>query len=166
MTDFLCRLWLDTNALAAMTELANQFSPYETGGMLLGYKAGEGEAVVTGIIGPGPGAKHGRFRFSPDSEYQQAALNERFWVSNGQETYLGDWHTHPHGVASLSWLDKRTLARIACTPSSQIEHPAMLVLAGFEDDWSVGAFRFESTKRRFLIREFSISSMTVTTFSQ
>lgn len=42
--------------------------PWETGGMLMGYVADNGDYVVTQLIGPGPNAKHSRYRFLPDNE--------------------------------------------------------------------------------------------------
>lgn len=159
------RLWLAESVLAALREIADRHYPFETGGMLLGYEAKNGEAVVNAVIGPGPKAKHSRFRFVPDAKYQQAELGKHFYKTGGRETYLGDWHTHPLGSCRLSVVDKWTLARIARTPSSGTQHPVMAILCGSNADWKIGAVRFLSVKRRLLLREYRLAQLSPVVFA-
>ena len=132
-----------------MLALAVAKCPMETGGMLLGYISNNGDAIVTRIIGPGPNAKHSRFRFVPDNNYQQATLETYFRSTEGRETYLGDWHTHPNGDNALSTTDMRTLARIAKEPKSGIPNPFMAVLSSDSatKNWELFAVQFLSAKR-------------------
>jgi integrative and conjugative element protein (TIGR02256 family) len=127
--------------------------------MLLGWIADQGDVVVRGIIGPGPHARHKRFRFIPDADYQQRILEEHFNATSGRETYLGDWHTHPDGQTELSQKDKRTLARIARTGSSRISRPIMLVLAGQPRCWTMIGVRYRSVARRFFIKRHELESL-------
>lgn len=159
------RLWLAESVLAALREIADRHYPFETGGMLLGYEAKNGEAVVNAVIGPGPKAKHNRFRFVPDAKYQQAELEKHFYKTDGRETYLGDWHTHPLGNCRLSVVDKWTLARIARTPSSGTQHPVMAILCGSNADWKIGAVRFLSVKRCLLLREYHLAQLNPAVFT-
>jgi integrative and conjugative element protein (TIGR02256 family) len=145
-------IWIAENCLATMHQLAGEKYPLETGGMLIGYVASTGEPVVTSIIGPGPNAKHRRFKFTPDGLYQQSMLEARFKATDGGETYLGDWHTHPQGTSTLSYLDKCTLARIAKEPRSQISQPIMIVLGDGKDEWQLDAVRFHSTEKKLLFK--------------
>lgn len=158
------RLWVAESAMATMKQLAEEHYPYETGGMLLGYEADNGEGVITTLIGPGPKAKHGRYSFVPDATYQQTVLETHFIKTNGQETYLGDWHTHPHGTFSLSFMDKKTLARIAETPTSGTPHPIMAILGGQSSAWVLGAVRFLGVTPRLFFNDYSLTSLTPTTF--
>jgi integrative and conjugative element protein (TIGR02256 family) len=151
------KLWIEKAAYSIMQKLADSHFPLETGGMLLGYLGGNGEAVVTNIIGPGPNAVHGRFRFVPDGEYQQAALEKAFWGSEGQETYLGDWHTHPKGNPVPSYFDKRTLAKIAKEPASGIAKPIMAILGYGNPVWNLGVIRFSSTSG-FILKTHNVTS--------
>lgn len=144
-----------------MCALGEKSYPLETGGMLLGYVADNRDVVVTAIIGPGPNAIHRRFRFSPDAEYQEAKLSAHHILTNGCETYLGDWHTHPRGSTALSLLDKKTLARIACTPSSGIAKPVMTILGGGSENWEVGAVQFLGWKRHFLFNRYDLAPLSV-----
>lgn len=144
-----------------MQELALHHYPLETGGMLLGYEADNENTVVTTIVGPGPNAKHGRFFFTPDSAYQQSRLEEHYWATDGRETYLGDWHTHPKSDSTPSILDKRTLARIANEPRSGIAQPAMAILAGGTGSWSLGAVRYLSASRHFLWTNYAVETLNI-----
>lgn len=158
-------VWINEAAWDNMLELAVQHYPLETGGMLLGYRADPGECVVTAIVGPGPHARHRRYRFAPDHEYQQAVLEQHYWHSDGKETYLGDWHTHPDGRCGLSWLDKRVLARIAHTPSSNTTHPIMFVLAGRGAEWDLCAARYISNSRRLILNVCELETLCATFYS-
>lgn len=131
--------WLPDDVRAQMIALGRTQHPLETGGMLLGY-ANPAHVVVTTIIGPGPRARHSRHGFIPDAEYQQVALNAHFDCTEGKETYLGDWHTHPNGIARMSWLDKRTLTRIANETENLSVVPIMAILAGGPIQWEIKAF--------------------------
>jgi len=82
-------LWIAKTALMQMRNLANEHTPLETGGALVGYEAENLEVVVTDVIGPGPHAKHRRLRFRPDYDYQQAQLDRHFAQTQGREFYLG-----------------------------------------------------------------------------
>lgn len=142
-----------------MGTISNQSSPNETGGMLLGYTASSGDVVVTAIIGPGDNAKHARYFFMPDSEYQQSKLNDHYHSTQGKESYLGDWHTHPYGSGMLSWIDKRTLANIALTESSGIKHPVMAIFSGKPGSWEVHAVRFLNTKKILFWDNYEIEEL-------
>lgn len=107
----------------------------ETGGILLGYCAENGEPVVLAVVGPGPDASHSRTRFQPDHEWQCEQIDEVYQRSAGQWVYIGDWHTHPDGVAYMSWLDKRTLRAIAKHPEAKSYRPVMLIAGGQPERW-------------------------------
>lgn len=158
-------IWIAESCLAMMHQLAEEKFPLETGGMLIGYIASTGEPVVTSIIGPGPSAKHRRFKFTPDEIYQQAMLETHFYETEGRETYVGDWHTHPKVAPIPSYLDKCTLARIAREPRSQILLPVMIILGGCEAEWSLNAVRFLSTERKLLFKIHHITSLAPITYS-
>lgn len=158
------RLWVAESAKILMLQLADDHRPYETGGMLLGYEADNREIVVTHLIGPGPGARHARFGFYPDSVYQQSALEAHFHATNGRETYLGDWHTHPHSNNCLSRVDKKTLARIARTPASGIRTPIMAILGGGAGTWELGAVRYIEVKKGLFFDNFNLLSLAVETY--
>lgn len=156
--DYAPRIWISEFALERMRQLAQSHFPLETGGMLIGYVGDNSEPVVNNVIGPGPKARHGRFRFVPDGEYQQEALEKIFLKTEGRETYLGDWHTHPKGGNCPSYIDKITLAKIAHEPASRTAHPIMAILGDGNPIWKLGVVRFLSS-RGFIIKNYKVTKL-------
>lgn len=95
----------------------------------MGYRASKYEFVVTDIIGPGEKAIHGLASFKPDQAYQKKEVARLYEESSCGETYLGDWHTHPHSHPYLSLTDKSTINSIAKHPAARLTNPLMLVAA-------------------------------------
>ena len=136
-------VWLSQAAFHEIVAEAEDKSPNETGGVLLGYWSSLWEeAVIVGAIGPGPGAIHGRYEFRPDGEYHWQEIEDEFVATGGRHTYLGDWHSHPAGGACLSKMDRSTLKKIARDPASQAPRPLMLVLTG-GDIWHPLVWRWD-----------------------
>ena len=153
--------WIARALYGDIEQFGMRSYPLETGGMMLGYVADDGAAVVKHIIGPGPKAKHLHDRFVPDVEYQQTMLEAHHVTTNGQETYLGDWHTHPNGVSDLSRRDKKTLRNISASPEAHTARPLMAVASGGPDSWTMMAFRLESWRKRFLFVTYDITPLEV-----
>lgn len=153
-------VWLPELVIEELRRLANQYYPLEIGGMLMGYIAENKDYVVTSIIGPGPNAKHSRHAFEPDSDFQLKILHARYMETNGRETYLGDWHTHPDGTTNLSRRDKETLASIAATPESKITSPLMAVAAGSKEDWKLDVVRFISSQKKWFCSRYRVETLT------
>lgn len=130
------KLWIARSALVEITRQASEFAPLETGGVLLGWRSGP-DRVVAGVLGPGPKALHGRHMFIPDHAWQVARIDELFAQSRGDLDYLGDWHTHPDGIAVLSALDRNTLRKLG----RKTENALMAIAAPEEDRWRLVAWR-------------------------
>ncbi|KRR18654.1 hypothetical protein CQ14_39420 [Bradyrhizobium lablabi] len=124
-------VWLSSRVMHSMAECARDLSPLENGGILLGWRSGE-DRIIVDLRGPGPLALHGRHCFLPDHKWQVAEINHAFEASGGDLDYLGDWHSHPYGVAEMSCLDSATLLQIA----RRVSEPLMLIVAGSGTDWS------------------------------
>lgn len=115
--------------------------PLESGGVLMGQQIGEHEWIVDHIVGPGPNAVHGRYRFSPDLPWQHEQIADRFSQTNGRSTYLGDWHSHPRAIhGQLSGKDRKALKRIITTPEAQCESPLMMILWSGAPKWHVSVW--------------------------
>ncbi|MEJ7569163.1 MAG: Mov34/MPN/PAD-1 family protein [Gaiellaceae bacterium] len=137
------KLWLPLAASERMEDEASDFAPQETGGMLVGYLA-DGAAVVTALIGAGQGAVRGLGLFEPDGTWQQAELARLYQASAWVETYLGDWHSHPSGLARPSGQDKSTARRIARYKEARIKHPITVIVASTRaEQWLIAGFAFQ-----------------------
>ena len=86
------------------------------------------EVVITASVGPGPSAIHGLDAFVPDHAFQDREIARIYEKSDRHVSYLGDWHSHPRGTAALSWKDRRTLRRIACSDGARAPTPLMFVV--------------------------------------
>ena len=141
-------LWVPEAAWDAVISEAEDKAPLETGGVLLGYfAAAASEAVVTGILGPGPNAVHRRTSFMPDADYHDRELARCYEESGRLLSYLGDWHSHPKGGGALSATDTRTLRRIARCESARAPTPLMLVAHGHRE-WQVTVWQVVGGVRR------------------
>ena len=152
-------LWISADVLRKTIAEAADKTPFETGGVLLGYEGPDWrEVVVTAVVGPGPRAEHAQRRYVPDHEYQNRTVAKIYRASGRRTTYLGDWHSHPGGPLRLSRTDLSTLRAIAEHPAARIERPLMMVLGPGEPEWKVAAWRWHSQYwfRRRAIRIASI----------
>ena len=124
-------MWLPKELRDEMSMHARIALPNESGGVLMGYDAGNG-VVVEAVIGPGPRALHEQAGFVPDYEFQQREISRVYETSGRRHTYLGDWHSHPGGRPMLSRKDKRTLRAIAKHRPARAPNPVMVILIGDE----------------------------------
>jgi len=78
----------------------------------------------------------------PDHEWQVTQVRAAFKATGGDLNYVGDWHTHPSGIAEMSGQDRRTLDRL----SRRVKGALMIIAAGEDDDWRIGGW--SQTHRR------------------
>jgi integrative and conjugative element protein (TIGR02256 family) len=99
----------------------------ETGGIIIGYRTKRLDIVITHVSGPGPKALHSFCNFDIDHEFAQRALDYIFAETEGELSFLGDWHTHPLMSTSLSGCDKVTLKEIVSNEKFMCEKPLAIV---------------------------------------
>jgi integrative and conjugative element protein (TIGR02256 family) len=101
----------------------------ETGGMLLGYRAGDGKYMITKSTGPGPKAVRTAARFEKDTEYCQGEIEKTFIELGEKGLYLGEWHYHIIGGNSPSGIDIKSLTEIAEQENYRIDKPIMVIFS-------------------------------------
>lgn len=121
------RLFILSRVLSVWREESSRTGLKETGGMLIGYWTVFGKAVITHATGPGPKAIHGYRYFVADHGYCQMVLDDIIDRTEGELTYLGDWHTHPLGRVSLSPLDIATMSSVSADPSYLCPNPLVAI---------------------------------------
>ena len=103
---------LSKNVYEQMKKLMNQKAPSETGGVLLGtvflYAK---KVVITGLIPAPPDSteKPNMFVLGTDGLEKRIKIIEK--KTNGKVTYLGTWHSHPHG-GNASQTDNKTYKKL------------------------------------------------------
>lgn len=140
------KLWIPNKLYQILVSEADENVPFETGGVFMGYYAKDQDIVVTNLISAGENAIRKKTRFTPDQDYQLEEIANLYKITGGDVTYLGDWHTHPSNKAELSFLDKRTLTKIACTQESKNKTPIMIILGTYPEKWTLKAVKFVSGK--------------------
>lgn len=94
------------NILETFTQ-NNRKAP-ESGGVLLG-KLINNQINIMKISVPTPLDKSSRTNFERSKISAQIILDYEFYNSNGQLTYLGEWHTHPEELPTPSSIDLHML---------------------------------------------------------
>lgn len=92
--------------------------PRETGGFLIGERRGP-HVQVTGLTRQGRGDIATRTSFERNCPSHRDAIHRAWRLSDGMQSLVGDWHSHPYGSADASSTDMsawRTLARTSRRP--------------------------------------------------
>lgn len=152
-------VWLSEHVMQSLSVHAQDFSPLENGGILLGWRSGE-DCIVVDLRGPGPRALHGRHCFIPDHAWQVEEIQRAFEQSCSDLDYLGDWHSHPDGVAEMSKVDSATLLRI----TQRVKGSIMLIVAGKGKDWSARCWKGH-IHRSFLVRRLAAAPQNIKVFA-
>lgn len=100
----------------------------EQGGLLLGYRKGAAIEIESATF---PGAwDHASATIFQRSERGHRVRALRAWLRSGKTIdWIGEWHTHPGGLARPSFTDRRTWARLAKHTGSPM---AFLIFSDFE----------------------------------
>lgn len=86
--------------------------PWEVGGWLLGYRTRDDASVVV-THGTPPAARGTAFGITISGKGHRHRFDEAWASSNGHVTFLGDWHTHPGGLATPSRTDHGAMRQLA-----------------------------------------------------
>lgn len=122
------RIVLHSNARDTVAREASRALPFETGGVLLGYRE-DGDIVVTDALAVRPDSAERR-QYIRDDVRANALLHNYLSSRDGDDLtgYVGEWHSHPQPVAP-SGIDLRAIratakgaqgpiALLVCTPGS------------------------------------------------
>jgi integrative and conjugative element protein (TIGR02256 family) len=100
----------------------------ETGGILIGRDFGNGMLEVTVATPPGPRAVRWRHYFRRDTAFLQQVLDREVARTDGRVDYVGEWHVHRAIDAPPSWIDRRSLRRIARRSNYPTKAPLLLIV--------------------------------------
>lgn len=101
------RVYLSVNVMRILADFSSRTDPKaEAGGVLLGQVDERNhELLVCRASIPSPRDSSTPTTFSRDSSSAQLIIDYEFHNSGGNNTYLGEWHTHPGSTAVPSQID-------------------------------------------------------------
>ncbi len=106
------QVYLSETVLIQMKELMTQKSPNETGGVLLGTVFLYAKTiVVTDILPAPPDSVESPCLFMLGTEGLEKQIKKVEIKTNAKVTYLGTWHSHPHG-GNASQTDNNTYKKL------------------------------------------------------
>lgn len=105
----------------------------EAGGILLG-RIFKSHVLVEIVTEPTRADRRGRFSFVRSRKSAQARVNAAWDISEGEQIYLGEWHSHPEDVAQPSGRDEEMIANNLREAKMEIDF-LLLVVVGRRRDW-------------------------------
>lgn len=124
-TDGQYEVVIPESILEQMKFQCEQFSPVETGGVILGSYSNDGRVAEVQSITDAPSdSRHTRSSFIRGTADLKELLIRK-WKTN--EYYLGEWHTHPHGLPKPSPKDIRQMRNISRDARYQCAAPILVI---------------------------------------
>jgi integrative and conjugative element protein (TIGR02256 family) len=102
----------------------------EKGGIVLGQiSENEHQILVCRASVPGDQDRNRQRTFHRDRKKAQQIIEYEFYNSDGRNTYLGEWHTHPANKAIPSPQDIHMIAEQFATNEMKVEFMLLFVVA-------------------------------------
>jgi integrative and conjugative element protein (TIGR02256 family) len=105
----------------------------EAGGVLLG-RVYESEIVIEAATIPSVADRAGTFFFERSTRVSQEQVNHAWSSSDGEQIYLGEWHSHPQAIPEPSGRDRKMILNNLRQAKMEIDF-LILVVVGWSDDW-------------------------------
>lgn len=153
LPDTSMQLLLHRDLMQQIEQLAKLHYPNEFGGIFIGQIVDNGiTARIEQILIP----KHYQHtssyfkRFSKDLNEQ---LKTIFETSQGKRIYLGEWHTHPDGLAIPSEKDYATMLALSKNSEINIQTPVLLIYALNESVGNASCYILKEKKLQMYVEE-------------
>ncbi|MFN1196879.1 Mov34/MPN/PAD-1 family protein [Pseudomonas aeruginosa] len=123
------RLVVVSEEVMTLIKSYRQSSPedWEAGGILMGKRRGQ-HFEVTFATAPQVKDIRSRYGFIRHPDGHQDIAENRLKVTNGEENYIGEWHTHPEIHPSPSTIDMRDWRRLSKTHRT----PLLVIIGGIQ----------------------------------
>ena len=110
-----------------MSYRQSRLTDVEAGGILIGKRRGEHFEIT---LATAPQAKdvRSRYGFTRHPDGHQEIVEDIFRSTNGEENYLGEWHTHPEEHPTPSSIDTRDWRRL----SKEHRVPLLAIIGGVD----------------------------------
>lgn len=137
-------VWITDDVAAALVSAAQESSPMEIGGILVGVER-DGEPWITKAAIFAAAARDLSSFVIPEG-LTPAVVDE---LSREDERlgYLGDWHSHPMNVGASN-TDRNTLRRVGKRPERDQRPAVLLVIRATGSGWIIDALADDGKKMR------------------
>lgn len=99
----------------------------ETGGVLIGRYAEDGDVAHVEMASPPPGDSSAGLDWFERGKNGLAELLREQWNLPQRRFYVGEWHFHPIGGAEPSPQDRQQMVQIAQDPNYRCERPLLII---------------------------------------
>lgn len=119
--------------LLRLKRLCVQYTPVETGGILIGHYSSDLHwAEIDEITGPPQDSIHRAMSFVRGNRCMLSKLN-KLWQK--KQYYLGEWHYHPNASPVPSSTDKQAMCTISQNKNLFCPEPILLIVGGHTQNW-------------------------------
>lgn len=142
------RVIIEPAVRATMVGHTRGFPEAETGGILIGCNPNASTLRITRASPPGPRAVHRRLAFSRDTRFLQSYLDGIHERTAGVEDYVGEWHVHLARDAPPSYIDRRSLFRIARRSNYATDFPVLIIVENVANGQRLRVYGFAVKPKR------------------
>jgi integrative and conjugative element protein (TIGR02256 family) len=119
----------------AALEVINKFRQVnhvdeEAGGVLIGKRRGE-HFEITAATQPQALDTRSKYHFFRSPTGHQTTVSYHWKKSDGEENYIGEWHTHPENHPTPSSIDLKEWKRISQTNNN----PLIVIIQGIQSSY-------------------------------
>ena len=136
------RVLLTPSVRSAITAHVRAAPKTETGGILIGRDGADDTLEITLATGPGPKAVRRKHFFLREKAFIQRALDREVARCKGAVEYVGEWHVHPAHDSPPSFVDRRSLWRIARRRNYPTDRPVLLIVEKTGDKQRFRTYEF------------------------
>lgn len=112
----------------------------ESGGIVLGRISPNQHIIVDELTSPTSKDKRGFYFFERDRGNAQKIINKRWKESNGEQIYLGEWHTHNENIPKPSKRDYEMIKNQLKSSIMEIDFLILIIIGQKENYFGIETF--------------------------
>jgi proteasome lid subunit RPN8/RPN11 len=151
-SDDKCSVEISELILGEMIAIADEAHPLEGGASLYGHYSDDGLiAFVEGLAPQSHDAVRGRFHFRRGVAGLATFFRRLFSKTKGGAYYIGEFHSHPGGIAVPSDVDDAAQFAIADEATCHCSAPVLMIISGEPGQRRIGVFVHTRRKKTYAL---------------
>jgi integrative and conjugative element protein (TIGR02256 family) len=139
---------IEKTAYNQMFETLKEYGDYEVGGMIIGYRKGKNQFVISDFTIADETKTFGLASFVREPAKSLRKLNEAF--KRKKHNYLGEWHSHPRFRLYPSRGDFSTMKRIISDPDYGVDFSLLIISKLKNGKLEIAGFLFHRRIESFI----------------